>query len=142
MKHRPLGPALRLALYVVSAGLAAGSVVAQVANPSRKVGWWQMAAHLPHGTTMTRNLCLDRDWDARHPVFGAKAGCTMTGRTIAGGFAYQKSCGGETTNGTAIGNFNSAYKITEQRGSIQIHTDSRWMGACPAGRKPGELWFQ
>jgi hypothetical protein len=47
----------------------------------------------------------------------------------------------QVTTGTAIGDFNSAYAITETRGSSTIHTDARWMGACPAGHHADEMWM-
>jgi hypothetical protein len=106
---------------------------AQIAEPHRKAGWWEMAAHLPNGTTMTRYLCLDATFDARHSVLAKQDGCTQTVEAVAGGYSFKKTCGGETTSGTAIGDFNTAYKITEQRGSARIQTDARWAGACPAG---------
>lgn len=117
----------------------AGAALAQVTQPHRKAGWWEMAAHLPNGTTMTRYLCLDATFDARHPVMAQQGGCTQTVEAVAGGYAFKKSCDGVVTSGTAIGDFNSSYRITEQRGSTKIQTDARWVGACPAGRKPGDM---
>ena len=123
---------------VVLVALAAGAS-AQVAEPHRKAGWWEMAAHLPNGTTMTRYLCLDAAFDSRHSVLAKQEGCSQTVEAVAGGYSFKKTCGGETTTGTAIGDFNAAYKITEQRGAARIQTDARLVGACPAGRKPGDM---
>jgi hypothetical protein len=125
-------------LCIMLVALAAGAL-AQVAEPHRKAGWWEMTAHLPNGTSMTRYLCLDTAFDAHHSVLAKQAGCTQTVETVAGGYSFKKSCGGENTSGTAIGDFNSGYKITEQRGTAKIQTDARWIGACPAGRKPGDM---
>lgn len=88
---------------------------------------------------MTRYLCLDATTDARHSALSSQDGCSSTVEKMTGGYAFKKVCGGETTTGTAIGDFNSTYKITEQRGKTQIETDAKWMGACPAGRKPGDM---
>ncbi len=116
MRRSVIVSRLCMVLVVIAAGASA-----QVAEPHRKAGWWEMAAHLPNGTTMTRYLCLDAAFDSRHSVLAKQEGCT------------------ETTTGTAIGDFNSAYKITEQRGPARIQTDARLAGACPAGRKPGDM---
>ena len=64
----------------------------------------------------------------------------MTAQHIGGGYSYKRVCDGKTITGTAIGDFNSAYKIQESQGAMHINTDARWMGACPAGRKVDELW--
>lgn len=64
----------------------------------------------------------------------------MTSQAIAGGYGYKKACGGESTTGTAVGDFDSAYKINESRGAMRVTTDARWMGACPAGHAAGEMW--
>ena len=108
--------------------------------PQRKAGWWKMDAHLPGGRVMSRNLCLDATSDARNNIFKARPGCTMTASKVAGGWAYKRTCDGETTTGTAIGDFGSAYKIEESQGAVHVSTDAQWMGACPAGRKTDELW--
>ena len=96
---------------VVLVALAAGAS-AQVAEPHRKAGWWEMAAHLPNGTTMTRYLCLDAAFDSRHSVLAKQEGCTQTVEAVAGGYSFNKTCGGETTTGTAIGDFNRSVSMT------------------------------
>ena len=88
---------------------------------------------------MTRHLCLDAAFDSRHSVLAKQEGCTQTVETVAGGYSFKKACGGQTTTGTAIGDFHTAYKITEQRGPARVQTAARWAGACPAGRKPGDM---
>jgi hypothetical protein len=128
-----------LATILVMAG---GGAQTEIAAPHRKAGWWQMAAHRPNGAVMTRNLCLDAASDIRNSPFTGHPGCTMEAQKVPGGYAYQRTCGAESTSGTAIGDFNSAYKITEKRGAMQIQTDARWMGACPAGHKPDEMWMR
>ncbi len=129
-------PVSRLCVLLVAAAAGAS---AQVAEPHRKAGWWEMAAHLPNGTTMTRYLCLDAGFDTRHSVLAKQEGCTQTVKAVAGGYSFEKSCAGQKSSGTAIGDFDSACKITEQHGSDRIQTDARWLGACPAGRKPGDM---
>ena len=122
-------------------GLIAAGATASDDVPHRKAGWWEMTMHLPGGRTMVRNLCLDATSDIRNNILKPRDGCTMDATKIAGGYSYKKVCGGETTTGTAIGDFNSAYTIEESNGSMQIRTDARWMGACPAGRQADQMWF-
>lgn len=126
---------------VAAASLIAAGATASNDVPHRKAGWWQMTMHLPTGGTTVRNLCLDATSDVRNNVLKPSPGCTMNATSIPGGYSYKKVCGGETTVGTAIGDFDSAYKIEESAGGMQIKTDARWMGACPAGHKVDEMWL-
>lgn len=133
----------RLAFRILTAALGFALLAAAGPTdiPHRKAGWWQMTMHLPGGRTMARNLCLDATSDIRNNVMKPGAGCTMNAVKIPGGYSYKKTCGGQTTAGSAIGDFNRAYKITESQGAMHIQTDARWMGACPAGRKADEMWM-
>lgn len=131
-------------LFVILS-LATGVLISAAAAPTeiphRKTGWWQMTMHLPGGRTMARNLCLDATSDIRNNVLKPTAGCAMSAERLPNGYKYKKVCGSEVTNGTAVGDFNSAYAITEARGSTTIHTDARWMGACPAGHRADDMWM-
>jgi hypothetical protein len=122
-------------------GLIAAGATASDDVPHRKAGWWQMTMHVPGGGTMVRNLCLDATSDIRNNILKPREGCTMDATKIAGGYSYKKVCGGETTTGTAIGDFNSAYKIEESKGSMHVRTDALWMGACPAGHQADQMWL-
>ena len=126
---------------LMAASLIASGVTASDDVPHRKAGWWQMTMHLPGGSTLVRNLCLDATSDIRNNVLKPANGCTMDATRIPGGYTYKKVCRDATTTGTAVGDFNSAYKIDESQGATQIHTDARWMGACPAGHKADEMWL-
>ena len=97
--------------------------------------------HLPGGHTMARNLCLDATSDIRNNVLKPTHGCTMAAQALPNGYKYRKVCGSEVTTGTAMGDFNSAYAIDESGGGMTIHTDARWMGACPTGRHADEMWM-
>ncbi len=119
---------------------ALGVAVAQDA-PQRKAGWWKMDSQVTGGRTLSRNLCLDATSDARNNIFRSQPGCSMTAQRITGGYSYKKVCGGETTSGTAVGDFNSAYKISESQGSMHVTTDAHWMGACPVGKRADEMWM-
>ncbi|MEO6927663.1 MAG: DUF3617 family protein [Casimicrobiaceae bacterium] len=123
----------------VTAALLAASAFAQTAAPARKPGWWQLASRLPNGSTLTRYLCLDAATDAAHTIFNARPGCLPTVRKVTGGYSFTKSCDGADTTGTAVGDFSVAYTITESRGPAKLTTAARWMGPCPADRKPGDV---
>ena len=126
---------------VVAAGISLSAATTPSEIPHRKAGWWQMKMHLPGGSSMLRNLCLDATSDIRNNVLKPSNGCTMSAERLPNGYKYKKICGSEVTTGTAIGDFNSAYTITEARGSLTIHTDARWMGACPTGHRADEMWM-
>ena len=129
----------QLLAWTCTLALLIGTASAQD-SPQRKAGWWKMDAHLPSGQVLSRNLCLDATSDTRRNIFNARPGCTMTANKVAGGYSYTRTCGGETTKGTALGDFNSAYKIEESQGTMHINTDAHWMGSCPAGRRVDEIW--
>ena len=139
MQRAGRSPGLIAVSVGVTAALLVASAFAQIAAPARKPGWWQLASHLPNGSTLTRYLCLDAATDAAHSIFNSRTGCLPTVRKVTGGYSFTKSCDGADTTGTAVGDFNVAYTITESRGPAKVTTDARWMGPCPAGRKPGEV---
>lgn len=119
---------------------AIGSAAAQDVSPHRKAGWWKMDSQMG-GRSFARNLCLDATSDIRNNIF-KQPGCTMDVQKVAGGYSYKKTCQGEpTTTGTAMGDFNSAYTIIEQRGSVKLTTGAKWIGSCPAGHKADEMWM-
>lgn len=130
-----------ICVLALMAGLIAAGATASDDVPHRKAGWWQMTMHLPNRGTMVRNICLDATSDIRNNILKPRNGCTMDATKIAGGYSYKKVCGGEITTGTAIGDFDSAYTIEESKGSMQIRTDARWLGACPAGHQADEMWL-
>ena len=126
----------------ITAGVLLTAATTPGEIPHRKAGWWQMTMHLPGGRTMVRNLCLDSTSDIRNNVLKPTDGCTMSADRLLQGYKYKKACGSEVTTGAAIGDFNSAYVITESRGSTTIKTDAQWMGACPSGHHADEMWMQ
>ena len=131
---------------IVAVSLLAGawlSVAAAPADiPHRKAGWWEMSMHLPGGRVMVRNLCLDATSDIRNNVLAPADGCTMDAKRLPNGYSYRKMCGSEVTTGSAIGDFNSNYKISETRGRMSVQTDARWKGPCPAGKKADQMWMR
>ena len=131
-------------IFVVLSAAAGIVVTAAAAGPAviphRKAGWWQMQMHLPGGRMMARNVCLDGTSDIRNNVLKPADGCTMDARSLSNGYTYRKVCGSEVTTGSATGDFDRAYTIKESRGSRTILTDAKWMGACPSGHHPDEMW--
>lgn len=108
--------------------------------PHRKAGWWQLSTQMPGGRTMARNLCLDATSDIRNNVLKPIDGCTMTAEKLPTGYKYRKACGAEVTTGSAVGDFNSAYTITEARGARSVKTEAKWMGTCPPPHHADEMW--
>jgi hypothetical protein len=140
--------------------LAAGTAQAQPsAAPVRKPGFWEttMTMEGPHAHVMVTKICTDAALERRTATFGgANPGkdCAVheMHRTV-GGFAFRSVCKRHdvttTTAGTATGDFNSRYRV-ESTTRISAASgppgrerhmvmDNRWLGACPAGRKPGDL---
>ena len=138
---------------------AAGALAAADAPPMRRAGLWEI--HMtadgmgPGGQGMAMRQCVDPSTEQRHGVFNGPTNrgadnCSVheIHRTLTG-FAFHSVCkdGAATTtsNGTATGDFSTRYKvdITSQRtpGGAPRHMsmDSRWLGACPAGDRPGDM---
>ena len=128
-----------VATIILLAGAGSAVAAAPADIPHRKAGWWEMSMHLPGGRTMVRNLCLDATSDIRHNVLKPANGCTMDARRLPNGYSYRKTCGSEVTTGSAVGDFNSAYRISETRGRMSVQTDARWKGACPAGKSADQM---
>lgn len=108
----------------------------------RKPGMWETTMNLA-GKDVKTQMCVDAATDAKISVLGQqttseKCGHPTTVQKIDGGYSFSNTCGDHTTSGTAIGDFNSAYKVTIDAGKTHMVMDSRWLGPCPPGRKPGD----
>jgi hypothetical protein len=147
------------AVLVPAAALAAAAPAA----PHRKAGWWEMTSTMAMPTTMTTkmNMCTDAATEARNNAFASNQGpgvanCTQgpMGRTPTGGWTFSSTCkmqGGitTTTSGVATGDFNSNYRVEAttrmspapmpQMAETKMTLTGRWLGACPAGRVPGDM---
>ena len=139
---------------------AAGALAAADGPPMRRSGLWE--THMTGdgmgagGRGMAMRQCVDPGTEQRRGVFSAPANrrepdnCPVREfHRTASGFAFHSVCtdGGATTtsNGTVVGDFSSQYRldITTQRtpgGSARhMSMEARWLGACPAGERPGDL---
>jgi hypothetical protein len=135
--------ARRSALAVCGIGILTATAWAQIAAPQRKAGMWETVMHI-QGHDMSTQLCIDAATEAKMSVFGQQAQTESCGgatgvEKIPGGYAFHGACKGRETSGTAIGDFNSAYKVTIDSGKTHMSMDSRWLGPCPAGRRPGDM---
>lgn len=142
-------PAL-VALCLASLALPAS---AQMAPPKRKPGYWETRMTMPGMGPMTSQLCTDAAWEEKMSAFSqqgpGRQQCSppLVAKT-ATGFSFQSSCtmGGRTTTtrGTASGDFNSAYTmdlVSQTAGGpeMKMRIAAKWLGACPAGKKPGDM---
>ena len=69
-----------------------------------------MTCHIARRMVANDHAFAGRGHDGPQSMLKPRDGCTMEATKIAGGYRYKKICRGETTTGTAIGDFNSAYK--------------------------------
>jgi hypothetical protein len=146
-----------LALGLALAVLAPAS--AQVPSPQRKPGMWEMS--LVNSTARDREiksqLCTDASVEKRFSALGGSQGpvnCAQGPlRRTATGFEFESTCKapGHTTvtKGVATGDFQKSYRIEltshitpAPGGAPPVMTSivqARWLGPCPAGRKPGDM---
>ena len=150
----------------VAAVLALASAGVAQAQPARRAGLWEMRmtggpmAGPSGGMAMTIRSCVDpaaeRPGAAMTPHPPAASGMTCTGGPAGpapnGGFAFHQVCRSRgmtiDTQGVASGDFRTAYTVkTTTRMTpapipamavSQTTMNGRYLGACPAGMKPGE----
>jgi hypothetical protein len=130
------------------------------AMPVRKPGWWELnmttRGPTPSPIRQTARLCTDATVDQVQTPVGIRTGrnCPpiQVART-ADGWTVQATCAvGPTTiatQGRASGDFNSSYHVElttqltpapmPQAAEIQTVLDAKWLGACPAGKAPGDV---
>jgi len=142
----------------MAAGLAAllpALASAQLPGAHRKPGMWETSMSLSGRQMMTMGMCTDeeteRHYSVANPQPGGRAGSDCTGMTptpVPGGYHIEGTCtnAGRKTHMVANikGDFNNAYVMdinSDVDGKAQppVHMDAKWTGACPAGRKPGDM---
>ena len=150
----------------VFAGLAGGAALAIAAAalaqsmtvPARKPGFWEqtMTMETGRGMTMKSQFCTDASVEKKMSVLGqnmAGSSCSQANmRKTPGGFAFDSTCNiaGRTTtsSGVLTGDFQSGYRIDTVSkssppiagaGETKMHIEAKWVGPCPAGRKPGDM---
>lgn len=149
---------MRHALVAVSLVCLAVPASAQIAAPQRRAGYWEqtMSMASPRPMTMKSQFCTDATVEKKMSALGqASPGQACAPPTVtrtAGGVSFESTCkiGATTTHtrGTAIGDFNSSYRVVMDsemsppvagRAKSQVQVDNKWLGPCPAGKKPGDM---
>lgn len=149
----------RLTASLVLLGLAAAQPAAADTLPPRKPGLWESKTDA-EGAAMTVKQCIDAKTDelAKSAVSGpGGAGSTCSKSTTtrtAAGYETETACkiGAISTEGRGLitGDFDSAIRmemtttLTGIPGQAQPMTrktviESRWLGPCEAGQKPGDI---
>ena len=152
---------MRPSLVLAAAGFVATSLsVVAVAQPfeppTRRSGYWDQTITGQAGgrsRTMTSQFCTDPTVEKQNSVVGTGAGRTCAKREfhrIPTGFSFSTVCtvSGMTreSRGTVSGDFQSHYHMDvvstasgDPVGERRTSIDSKWLGPCPAGRKPGDM---
>jgi hypothetical protein len=122
--------------------------------PTRRAGWWDQTTNMniggePHA--MTSQFCTDATIEKQYSVLsanlGARNNCTRRDVTpIPGGWHAVSTCGGrggqQTISATVTGDFQShVHMDIDMSGAASSHVvmDMRYLGACPPGRRPGDM---
>jgi len=138
MKY-PLSTLAFAFLAGIGMGLPASSF-AQVEPPHRKPGMWEQSIELPGGKPMTMQMCIDEETEKQYSAMGRnRPGCTHEFHKIPGGYAFKGTCEGKTATGTAIGDFDKAIKVEVDSGGTHMTSNLKYLGPCPAERKPGDV---
>jgi hypothetical protein len=150
-----------LALLAAVALTPVASSLAQTeASPTRKPGWWEMqllvSGPTPEAIRQTIHMCTDAEVDKRQSPLGVNmngAGCpppkiahTGANWTVSG--ACDTGTMKITADSVATGDFNDRYHVdivtrmdpppAPNAAEVKIGIDARWVGECPAGKKPGD----
>ena len=155
---------MRLAvLAVLFAAVApmASSLAQTDAGPARKPGWWEqqlvISGPTPEPIHQTMRICTDATVDKVQSPLGVNmngGGCpqpkvarTATGWTVSG--ACDTGTMKISADASATGDFSDRYHVdavvrmdpppAPQAAEVKIAMDARWVGQCPAGKKPGDV---
>jgi Protein of unknown function (DUF3617) len=127
--------------------------------PQRKAGLWEVTTEMAGaaGRTMKSRHCVDAKTDeqAQRQAMDAAGDARCQQRAVkrgAGVFEAEYTC--ENKRGKSegkmkwSGDFNSRYTMSNQvrfdpplhgRSEASMTLQGQWLGACPAGMKPGEV---
>lgn len=151
-------------LAAVLAGAAAlavaGTTFAQSGSlPTRRTGYWETTMTMggPHHMAMKTMFCTDPTVEQHVSILGHSMTQNMCSkrdvrRTLTGWtFDWVCKTGAMTTSTTAsvTGDFQTAYHYEAVSrmspppapglGETRMVADAKWIGPCPAGRKPGDM---
>ena len=130
--------------------------------PQHRAGLWRQAVSrdarpLPMANAM--NICLGPDWDSHLATLGETSpgkGCkSQVSRAVGGAYQFSSICGlghggTVTSKGVAQGDFSTAFSLHLEtdvtgadygpiNGRHVTDIESRYVGPCPAGMKPGDM---
>ena len=147
-----------LLIAAVAAGFALPAL-AQIATPTRKAGYWDQTMVMAgnHPTTMKTQFCTDANVEKSISAFGQGASQSMCSKNVIRktltGYAFESTCkvgnGTSVSSGTATGDFNTGYTVNmvskttpppaPGMGETKMTITAKWVGPCPAGKKPGDM---
>lgn len=120
-------------------------------------GLWEITATVDdEAVPGTSRACVDLELQKKHDVFAqvapANAGCEKPRRTpVAGGFNYEAVCKVEGATSRVAGELRGDARHVMIRAKVNVAVggatippvryvlESRWVGACPSGMKPGDV---
>ncbi len=155
-----LGGCAKSAAGPAPAGEALG--VAHRGAPQRRSGWWEFTSKTDSGHSLgTQGLCVSKETEAHFSAFDQITQEQVVGykcsradfKPAASGWTFDTACdtgisaalggGVVTSKGVISGDLHSQYEIrmtvTQAGETNKGIVTAAWKGACPAGRKPGDL---
>ncbi|MGN6515949.1 MAG: DUF3617 domain-containing protein [Rhizomicrobium sp.] len=151
---------MRLSFAIAASVVFAASTVPASASdfPTRRAGLWETTMHLDQGGmgAMNTKMCLDANTDARMMKYGMSHQSSDCAPPNIQGMGSVRTVdvvchmGGSTQKShiTIAYTGNASYHMDMQtvfdppfHGQSKNHMsqDAKWMGACPAGMKPGDM---
>ena len=148
------------ALALVALAPSASSLAQTEIGPTRRPGWWEMQELIRSGPTTepvrrTVHICTDPAVDkVKSPLevnllgrfCHEKAVRSAAGWTVSGG--CESSDVRITQQAVATGDLNDRYQVeiltlmasppSAAGAETRMSVDARWVGQCPAGKKPGD----
>jgi len=150
-----LYPARRAICLLVAALATAGAAATTAEMPKRKPGLWEVNSRMEGMPNMPGPLqqCIDENTDNLMMQGRSKLDCSVMDFKPSGNRVDMHAvCKVEnstvTMDGSFEGQFNSSYRsdITSTfnpplYGQSRMHMkqEARWIGACKAGQKPGDV---
>lgn len=148
----------QIAMFVLSACCAASALAADA--PKRKSGLWEIKTQMSAmPAPQTMQMCVDQASDniaRERPAGKEKLDCPVMDVNRSGGkVTVHTVCRHEgttiTSDAVMSGDFDSNYRsdVTmnynpPQHGmsTMKMTQEARWLGACKAGQKPGDVVMQ
>lgn len=141
---------MKTPLTLIALASLVGVAVAADA-PHRKPGLWEMTSH-----ASTRRICLDRETEDlmnRMAVASGQEACSKVETHASGNqFTAKAVCnmGGVKMSSEAVTTFTGDTASTTKvhtifdpplagRSQADTQDDAKWLGACPADMKPGDM---